>query len=134
MIDEVVIAKACYDVNKTYCESIGDFSQPGWDYAPDWQKESVINGVRAHVVDPNMPASGSHESWMKEKQDNGWVYGDFKDPEKKEHPCIVPFEELPKEQQMKDHLFKAVVNSLADLLPDSEAVDSAPGHGVPGGA
>ena len=25
------IAKTCYEVNKVYCESIGDFSQPKWE-------------------------------------------------------------------------------------------------------
>jgi hypothetical protein len=39
-----------------------------------------------------------------------------KDPEKKEHPCFVPYESLPAEQQAKDHLFKGIVAALAPLL------------------
>jgi hypothetical protein len=58
------------------------------------------------------PASASHENWMKEKEADGWKYGTIKDPEKKEHPCIVPFEQLPKEQQFKDHLFRGIVHAM----------------------
>ncbi len=37
----------------------------------------------------------------------------MKDAEKKEHPCFVPYAELPAKQRMKDHLFGAVVRTLA---------------------
>ncbi|CDQ41843.1 hypothetical protein [Virgibacillus salexigens] len=29
------IAELCHNVNKAYCESIGDLSQPKWEDAPD---------------------------------------------------------------------------------------------------
>ena len=78
------IAKICHEVNKAYCESIGDFSQPKWDDAPDWQKESAINGVKFHIYEENSTPSDSHNNWMKEKLENGWKYGKTKNPEKKE--------------------------------------------------
>ena len=31
---------------------------------------------------------------------------------KKEHPCFVPYEELPTEQKAKDFLFRGVVHAL----------------------
>nr|WP_262568797.1 hypothetical protein [Endozoicomonas gorgoniicola] len=40
------------------------------------------------------------------------MYGEVKDPAKKEHPCVVPFSKLPVEQQAKDFLFRQVVHSL----------------------
>jgi hypothetical protein len=49
---------------------------------------------------------------MKEKVDLGWVYGEVKDAEKKTHPCILPYDELPLQQRTKDYLFKQVVDSL----------------------
>ena len=107
-----LIAKVCHNVNKAYCESIGDFSQPTWENAPDWQKESAINGVRFHLNNPNSKPSDSHNSWLDEKKKNGWVYGTVKNPDKKEHPCMVPYKDLPKEQQTKDALFIAVVRSF----------------------
>lgn len=36
---------------------------------------------------------------------NGWFYGEIQDNEKKIHPCIKPYHELPKEQKIKDIMF-----------------------------
>jgi len=99
------VAKKCHEANKAYCESIGDDSQPSWKDAPDWQKESAKAGVQFHIDNPNADDSASHDSWLAQKKADGWVYGETKDEDAKTHPCIVPFEELPEEQQFKDALF-----------------------------
>ena len=49
---------------------------------------------------------------MAEKLKDGWKFGEVKNPETKEHPCMVAYEELPKEQQTKDALFISVVRSF----------------------
>ena len=108
------IAQVAHEINKAYCEAIGDNSQPSWENAPDWQKESAINGVNFHLSTPDAGPDASHNSWMKQKVESGWVYGEEKNPEEKTHPCIVPFEELSLSQQVKDHLFRQVVHSLKD--------------------
>ena len=33
------IARVAHQVNKAYCEALGDTSQPDWENAPDWQKK-----------------------------------------------------------------------------------------------
>jgi hypothetical protein len=106
------IAKICHDTNRSYCETLGDQSQNGWELAPDWQQVSVVKGVEFHLANPGSPPSRSHEEWLKEKKATGWRYGAVKDPEKKEHPCFVAYEQLPKSQQAKDALFIGVVESL----------------------
>lgn len=108
----VKIAKACHNVNKVYCEFIGDNSQVSWEDAPDWQKQSAINGVKYHLNNPDSTPMDSHTSWLKEKVDTGWVYGGVKDPIAKTHPCIVNYDKLPKEQQVKDSLFVSIVKSF----------------------
>ena len=112
-MDVLSIARVCHEANRAYCQSIGDNSQPEWDNAPDWQKQSAENGVRFHIENPNAAPSHSHEEWLKEKQAAGWKYGPVKDPDKKEHPCFVPYEELSEEQKKKDALFIAVVHAIA---------------------
>lgn len=106
------IARIAHEVNRAYCKTIGDDSQVAWEEAPDWQKNSVKNGVEYHLNNPDSKASHSHENWMDVKIKEGWKWGHRKDPEKKEHPCMQAFEMLPKEQQTKDHLFLAVVRAL----------------------
>jgi hypothetical protein len=114
-IPHVDIARVCHEANRAYCQTIGDDSQPTWDDAPDWQKQSAINGVVFHLWNPNAGPDASHNNWLKLKQDEGWIWGVVKDPAAKIHPCILPFEQLPIEQQVKDYLFKSVVEGLRAL-------------------
>ena len=112
MINQAHVASVAHEVNRAYCKAIGDDSQPKWGEAPEWQKKSAIDGVSFHLQNRDAGPEASHENWLKMKKDEGWVYGEIKDPDKKEHPCIKPFNELPKEQQIKDHLFRAVVHAM----------------------
>ncbi|WP_393965208.1 RyR domain-containing protein [Exiguobacterium sp. S22-S28] len=106
-----LIAKTCHNVNKAYCESVNDFSQPTWEDAPEWQQTSAILGVEYHLENDVTPEM-SHENWLKQKLKEGWVYGKEKDAELKTHPCMKRYEELPKFQRTKDALFKSVVDSF----------------------
>ncbi|KKK91689.1 hypothetical protein LCGC14_2710430 [marine sediment metagenome] len=106
------IAKVAHEANKAYCETLGDNSQTPWEDAPDWQKDSAVNGVMSIQTGEITKPEESHENWLKEKDKNGWIYGEVKDAELKTHPCITPFDKLPKEQQMKDHLFFQIVSTL----------------------
>jgi len=114
--NEERITQVCHAVNKAYCEALGDNSQTAWIDAAQWQKDSAVAGVQLHLSNPEAGPAASHEAWMRHKVAEGWEYGPVKDPSLKQHPCLVPFEQLPPEQQMKDWLFRAVVHAVADLL------------------
>lgn len=43
------IAKIAHEANRIYCQTLGDYSQPPWEDAPDWQKNSAIAGVQAYI-------------------------------------------------------------------------------------
>lgn len=111
----VMIAKAAHEVNRVWCEFIGDTPQPAWEDAPDWQVDSALAGVRFHLTNPDAGDDASHNAWLAHKQAEGWVYGPVKDAEATPptHPCMVPFDQLPREQQFKDRLFRTVVHALA---------------------
>jgi len=115
MIDYAKIARVCHEVNRAYCQSLGDNSQPAWEDAPDWQCNSALAGVTFIAGNPRAGPSASHESWLGEKARDGWKYGPVKDPEKKEHPCFVPYGDLPAEQKAKDYIFGAVARELLKL-------------------
>lgn len=106
------IAKVCHQANKAWCEANSDFSQKDWGEAENWQKESALKGVQFKLGNPEAGDDAQHNSWMAEKVDGGWVYGEVKDAVNKTHPCIVPFAQLPKYQQSKDALFCAIVDAL----------------------
>ena len=112
------IAKVAHEINLAYCESIGDNSQPTWELAPHWQKSSAINGVQFHIDNPDTSPSASHDSWLKQKTEEGWKYGPVKNPDTKEHPCFVPYDQLQTEQKSKDYLFKQVIHSLKSHITE----------------
>jgi hypothetical protein len=118
------IARVAHEVNRAYCASLGDTSQPVWEDAPDWQQASARAGVAMHLANPDATPEQSHESWLAQKTAEGWTYGEVKDAAKKEHPCFLPYTELPAEQKAKDFLFRGVVHTLKDVQ-DAPAIDEA---------
>lgn len=117
MTTDVIVeacARAAHETNRAYCLALGDASQPGWEQAPDWQRMSALAGVEG-ALSGNTPEQ-SHERWMRQKISDGWTYGPTKDPVKKEHPCMVPYADLPPEQRAKDDLYLAVVRAVAAAL------------------
>lgn len=106
------IAMVCHEANRAYCKALGDDSQPAWFDAPDWQKESAIKGVLFKEAMPESGPEDSHNSWLLEKQNQGWVYGEEKNADKKTHPCMVSYDELPLDQRAKDHIFQAIAGTM----------------------
>lgn len=47
-------------------------------------------------------AKNVHEVWSKNRMDEGWTYGPVRNDEKKETPCLVPYEELPEIEKAYD--------------------------------
>jgi hypothetical protein len=107
------IARVAHEVNRAYCVALGDASQPDWYGAPQWQRESALDGVRRHVANPGLEPAASHAAWMELKLRQGWRWGPVKDAMLQLHPCLMAFDELPRDQQAKDYIFAAVVRAMA---------------------
>lgn len=105
------IARIAHEINRAYSEALGDNSHLPWEDAPEWQRESARMGVDLHYTN-NLGPEASHIAWMQHKLEEGWKWGPTKNPDTKEHPCLLPFSYLPKEQQAKDFIFRAVVHAL----------------------
>lgn len=108
-------ASTAHEVNRAYCRAFGDDSQVPWSDAPEDIKESARVGVRQIWEDPSTSPEASHESWSAQKVADGWVYGPVKDAEKKTHPCLVDFDDLPVAQRTKDYLFGVTVRGVLGL-------------------
>jgi len=106
------IAHVCHEANRAIQQVTGDPAvSPPWDEAPEWQRESAVEGV-AKAVGGATPEQ-LHQSWCDFKAADGWVYGPVKDEVAKTHPCLVGYDELPPEQRQKDAVFSAIVCALS---------------------
>lgn len=104
------IARVCYEANKAYADTLGEQSVP-FEVAVD----SMIKGIESLIKEPGTTPEQLHESWLANKIKEGWHYGPVKDVEKKTHPQMVPYANLPEEQRIKDYLFQGIVRVLARL-------------------
>ena len=43
-----------------------------------------------------------HEVWAKNRIEQGWTYGEKRSDELKQHPCLIPYEELPEVEKDYD--------------------------------
>ena len=61
-------------------------------------------------------AKNSHEVWAKKRMSEGWKYGSQRNDAKKEHPNLVPYEELPvAEKEYDRELVRQQIKSLLTL-------------------
>ncbi len=49
-----------------------------------------------------MLANNTHDLWAQGRLNEGWKYGPERNDLKKEHPCLVPYSELPESEKRYD--------------------------------
>lgn len=113
------IAQACHEANRLYRATLGEEMGPAWMASDAETKGSAMEGVRAYLGESGKIANfqGSveqenHERWLERKLRAGWRYGEVKDTEQKQHPCLLPYRALPPAQRRKDVLFAAICSAL----------------------
>lgn len=47
-------------------------------------------------------AKNVHEVWAQSRMDQGWVFGEERSDSLKQHPCLIPYEELPEVEKQYD--------------------------------
>lgn len=63
-----------------------------WDLKLPEDLLPLIEDIAKHV----------HEVWAQNRVNEGWSYGPVRDDSKKQHPCLVPYEELPEREKEYD--------------------------------
>jgi hypothetical protein len=107
------IAHVCHEANRALQIEQADPTipvSPLWEELDEQTRLSVCLGVEG-VIDGNSPAE-SHAGWVDFKREHGWVWGPVKDLVAQEHPLLVPYDQLPEAQKLKDGLFAAIVHAL----------------------
>jgi hypothetical protein len=107
-------ARAAHEANRVYCEAIGDPVPDSWSGASEAMRESARQGTALALQ--GVTSAEQHEAWCTARRSSGWTLGPSKDEEKKEHPNLVPYDQLPAEQRVKDRLFQMVVRVIEEGL------------------
>ncbi len=84
------------------------------DYKPapiDTSKVKLTKEVRELT---ELLAKNAHEIWAQQRLSEGWRYGTRRNDIRKEHPCLVPYEELPESEKAYDR--RAVTETLKAML------------------
>jgi hypothetical protein len=81
---------------------------------------SAITGVMSHWAQLEIAQEPSpqlvHEVWLKERHESGWKSA-VKNETKKEYPGIVPYEEPPEMEKLKDYIFSGIVKTFFASQP-----------------
>lgn len=85
------------------------------------QLDSLKQGVKFALENPNMTSKENHNNWMKMKASQGWVYGSIKNFKNKTHPDMVPYEDLPEVERAKDDMDRFIQKESEKLWNEIKA-------------
>jgi hypothetical protein len=59
-------------------------------------------------------AQNNHDNWAQKRMDEGWTYGVRRDDSKKQHPDLVPYNQLSESEKEYDR--KTVIEVLRAII------------------
>lgn len=88
-----------------------------WDALNGVLKDRAVDTVRCLMTDRmalgvEIPAKELHDIWHANMIDMGWYYGPTYSFEQKLHPSMVPFDELPDDEKIKDAIWSGIIYAL----------------------
>ena len=72
------------------------------NYVPQPMDTSYIQLTEELNVLVEQMAKNVHEVWAQSRMEQGWTYGEERNDTLKQHPCLVPYEELPEVEKAYD--------------------------------
>jgi hypothetical protein len=77
-----------------------------WEQRDEKFRANMIQAVAKQCGSDRLTCPEAlHDAWVKAYEDMGWIYGEFRDTDKKTHPDMVPFDQLSRLEQEKDQVF-----------------------------
>lgn len=84
------------------------------DYKPAPRDTSGVRLPRDIEKLRELLARNTHENWAKQRMAEGWRFGPRRDDAMKEHPSLVPYEELPESEKEYDR--KTAIETIKTIL------------------
>lgn len=109
-------AQIAHKLDVAYAAAVYGENKPGWHQLPAEDRKHISDRVVYYLTDPNAVVSSLHEKWAYSKLSSGWSYGKEFNEEKKQHPLLISYSELPLTRRVADTLFMQTVQTLSRLL------------------
>lgn len=71
-------------------------------YTPNPENISAVQLPAELMPLVEQMAENVHEVWAQSRIEQGWTYGPVRNDALKQHPCLVPYEQLPEEEKDYD--------------------------------
>jgi hypothetical protein len=84
------------------------------NYTPETIDTSAINLPPELEELVEKLAENNHDHWARQRINEGWRYGQTRNDERKEHPDLVPYDDLPESEKEYDR--KTVVEALKAIV------------------
>ena len=105
-----IIAKVVHSANRAYVDAIGGRAvNLSWEEIREEERSGLIKAVAGMITNPQLPET-SHEQWCLAREKDGWTKDIKYDYNRKTHPNLVPYDQLPIEEQFKDQLFMGLAS------------------------
>lgn len=103
------LAQAVSEANSVYRQYAT--SEPGraWATMTNDEQRDVLLAVARTLELRTASAEECHAEWLKHREAAGWKYAEVMDPEKKESPYMMPWEQLKPEGKAKSELYLAIL-------------------------
>ena len=85
-------------------------------YNPQPLDTSKVNLSAELLEVTELLAKNTHEVWAAKRLANGWKQGVERSDERKEHPCLVPYEELSESEKEYDRITAMETLKVIELL------------------
>ena len=117
-LDDEDLARICHEAHLALRIGLNSSADDmHFDALPQERKDVVINEVRMFREGKSLVAV--HAAWVHWMLHQGWELGPVRDREKKIHPNLVPYEDLPVEEQAKVRQAQRIV--FTHVMPDALA-------------
>jgi hypothetical protein len=84
----------------------------GYQPSPRDTSDVVLPGAIRDLTE--LLARNTHENWARQRMADGWRYGPRRDDTRKEHPSLVPYEELSESEKEYDR--RTAIETVKTIL------------------
>jgi hypothetical protein len=84
------------------------------EYRPDPISTTAVELSSDFLKLTELLARNAHEIWAQRRLAEGWKYGPMRNDAAREHPCLVPYDDLPESEKEYDR--KMAMETLKAII------------------